>query len=79
MAKKKIVFEEAMKRLEEIVNILENQEVSLDKSIELYKEGIELSAQCREKLEAVEKEVSILKVNSNGGFEEEPFEFREDD
>ena len=42
MDAKSFSFEDAMKRLEEIVRILENGQVSLDESIKLYEEGISL-------------------------------------
>ena len=40
MDAKSFSFEDAMKRLEEIVRLLENGQVSLDESIKLYEEGI---------------------------------------
>jgi exodeoxyribonuclease VII small subunit len=42
MDAKSFNFEEAMKRLEEIVRLLENGQVSLDESIKLYEEGVAL-------------------------------------
>ena len=45
-----ITFEEAMKRLEEIVAALENNQVSLEKSVDLFQEGIKLSKICNDKL-----------------------------
>ena len=39
----KMTFEQAIKRLEEIVNLLENNETSLDDSVELFQEGVQLS------------------------------------
>lgn len=53
-------FEEALKRLEEIVTELEDESISLEASIELYEEGIELSKHCTETLE--EAELRIEKV-----------------
>lgn len=53
-------FEEALSRLEAIVKELENESISLEKSIELYEEGIELSKLCTETLE--EAELRIQKV-----------------
>lgn len=54
-------FEEALSRLEEIVNELEDESISLDKSIKLYEEGIKLSKNCTETLE--QAELRIKKVN----------------
>lgn len=53
-------FEEALNRLEEIVNELEDESISLEKSIELYEEGIKLSKSCTETLE--EAELRVKKV-----------------
>lgn len=53
-------FEEALTRLEEIVNNLEDESISLEESIKLYEEGIELSKLCTETLE--EAELRIQKV-----------------
>ncbi|MGM0545619.1 MAG: exodeoxyribonuclease VII small subunit [Bacteroidota bacterium] len=47
-------FEEALKRLEEIVNELEDESISLEQSIDLYEEGIKLSKICTETLEEAE-------------------------
>ena len=38
-----MTFEQAIKRLEEIVNLLENNQTSLDESVELFQEGVQLS------------------------------------
>ena len=53
-ARKKPTFEEAVARIEEIVNKLENEQVSLEESIKLYTEGMELSVICRQKLTEAE-------------------------
>ncbi|MEL7833079.1 exodeoxyribonuclease VII small subunit [Fodinibius sp. Rm-B-1B1-1] len=53
-------FEEALKRLEEVVNQLEDESISLEESIDLYEEGIKLSKICTETLE--EAELRIQKV-----------------
>ena len=41
-----ITFEQAMNRLEEIVSALENNQISLEKSVELFQEGIQLTKLC---------------------------------
>lgn len=53
-------YEEAIKRLEEIVNRLENAEISLEESLAFFKEGIALSRYCREKLAEIEYRVEYL-------------------
>ncbi len=52
--KEPLSFEEALSRLETIVDELEDESITLDKSIELYEEGIELSRLCTETLEEAE-------------------------
>lgn len=59
--KERLSFEEALSRLEEIVNELEDESISLEDTIKLYEEGIELSKICTETLE--QAELRIEKVN----------------
>ena len=47
--------EQALARLEEIVAQLESEEVDLDRSLELFSEGVRLSGICREKLDRAEQ------------------------
>ena len=72
MAKKKKTYEEALKRIDEITNLLEGEEVSLEESIELYKEGAELLAFCADKLKEAEQQVMLL-VKKDNVFTEESF------
>lgn len=60
MAKKTKSFEEALARLEEIVDSMEEGELSLDETVKLYKEGVELSSLCSEKLSGAKQQISIL-------------------
>lgn len=52
-------FEDSVKRINEIINKLENPEVSLEDSISLYKEGAELIVNCRRELENAEMLVTV--------------------
>ncbi|MDI3472617.1 MAG: exodeoxyribonuclease small subunit [Thermotogaceae bacterium] len=45
-------FEKAFNRLDEIIRLLENDKISLDESIELFKEGVKLYKYCRSKLDS---------------------------
>lgn len=63
-------FEEGLQRLQEIVTELEDINLPLETSIQLYKEGITLSRLCKTQLEKAQHEVKIL--NDTGTFE--PFE-----
>ena len=73
MARKKQTFDEAMERLEEIVEQLEQEEVSLETAVSLYTEGPTLAALCREKLSAAEGEIVLLRKEA-GLWQEEPFQ-----
>ena len=52
---------QALARLEEIVTQLESEEVDLDRSLELFSEGVRLSGICREKLDRAEQIVEERK------------------
>ncbi len=60
MAVKKQTFEQAMGRLEEIVNKLEQGDCDLDQSLKLFEEGARLAAQCEKQLDEAEQKVSLL-------------------
>jgi len=70
MAKKKMTYEQAVSRIEEIASKLENEQVPLDESIKLYKEGMELSLFCSKSLETAQREVEELKTNGDGFYTE---------
>ena len=67
-------FEQALKRLEKIVEELEKGDLSLDESLKRYEEGIKLSRFCTKKLEETERKVELLTKNKNGEFEKTPYE-----
>jgi exodeoxyribonuclease VII small subunit len=50
-------FEEALKRLEEIVQKLERENVALDESVTLFKEGKDLSAKCERLLKSAQSSI----------------------
>lgn len=58
-----LTFEEAMKRLEEIVGLLEDNQIPLEKSIDLFQEGIELSKFCHQKIGSLEEKVAKIMVD----------------
>ena len=68
MAKKdkQIQFEEAFKRLDEIVNKLESGDLSLEESMTLFEEGITLTETCKIRLEAAEQKIQLLLKDSDG-------------
>lgn len=60
---KDMTYEEAINRLEEIVNLLEKNEVPLEESIALFQEGITLSQYCNHKLENIQSKVAQIYEN----------------
>jgi len=71
MAKK--TFEQSLKQLEQIVSQLETGDLPLEKAIKTFEEGIQLSRQCSEMLDATEKKISILLKDQQGNIQEAPF------
>lgn len=57
---KKLSFEEAMNKLEQIVDRLEEGDVPLEEAILFYKEGMELSKLCHDKLKNVEEQLTQI-------------------
>jgi exodeoxyribonuclease VII small subunit len=66
-------FEDSLQRLETIVGELEKGDVSLDRALELFDEGMKLSGSCRKELEEAEGKVEIL-LKRNGKLQPEVFE-----
>lgn len=76
--KKQQSLEQGLSRIEQIVEILESAEISLEESIALYKEGMELSVYCDQMLGEAEKQVMMLQKDIEGNFIKEPFEIKEE-
>ncbi|MDR6122441.1 exodeoxyribonuclease VII small subunit [Neobacillus drentensis] len=57
---KKLSFEDAMTKLEQIVDKLEEGDVPLEEAILFYKEGMELSKLCHDKLKSVEEQLTQI-------------------
>jgi exodeoxyribonuclease VII small subunit len=71
MAKKR--FEEALQELENIVQRLEDGNLSLDESLALFEEGIKLSRLCAQRLDEAEKKVELLLKDESGSLIRQPF------
>jgi len=68
MAKKKETsFESSLQRLQEISDILERGEISLEESIKLYEEGIILAKNCYSTLKEAELKVTEIKKQFENG------------
>lgn len=72
MSKKDVNFEELIEKLEDITNKLEKEQLSLDESVKLFEEGMQISKECNLKLEDAEKRITIL-INQNNEIKEENF------
>lgn len=70
---KEASFEERLGELEGVVEKLEDGDLPLEKSLELFESGMKLSEQCRRQLQEAEAKVELL-VKKGGRLEPEPFE-----
>jgi exodeoxyribonuclease VII small subunit len=62
------------KRLEEIVSILENDETSLDESLKLFEEGVNISKELNDKLLEVKGKIEVIKKDAEGKIKLENFD-----
>lgn len=67
-------FEDALNKLEKIVEDLESGELSLEDSLKKYEDGVRLAQFCSKKLESARRKVEILVKSSSGKLEAKPFE-----
>jgi len=74
MKKETLDFEEALHKLEAIVQKLENPDVPLQEGFALYEDGMKLSAQMKKELNEIEKKVKILQKDAKGDMQEADFE-----
>lgn len=65
---RELTLDETFERLETVIGKLEQEDISLEESFQVYKEGMKLIRSCNEKIDRVEKEV--LKLNEDGTLEE---------
>ena len=69
-------FEESIESLEEIIKELESGKLTLDESMEKFKQGVELAKACNKKLQDAEKSIKLLVENPDGSVEEQDFEVK---
>ena len=69
---KEIEFEAAIKKLEAIVGELEGGELSLEKALKSYEEGVHLAELCSKRLTEAEKRVEVLTKTAGGKFKTKP-------
>ena len=61
--KKKENLEEMFKDLEELIGKMENEEITLEQTFDLYNNGMELLKKCNLSIDEVEKKVLVLDEN----------------
>lgn len=71
-------YESAIARLEEITGMLEEGEATLEESIKLYTEGLDIARFCSTQLEEAEKKIKII-TEKNGVLVEDDFEADEEE
>ena len=69
----KLTFEKALEQLEDIVDVLESDELSLEKALAKFEEGMKLSQFCSNKLDETEKKISLIMEKTSGDYEEVSF------
>jgi len=75
MRRSPVDFEKKLNRLEKIVEEMEAGDLSLDKSLKIFEEGIKLSRECHEQLDQAEQKVqTLLEVSADGSAVTEDFE-----
>jgi exodeoxyribonuclease VII small subunit len=72
--KKSEQFEDALKKLQLIVERLERGDLPLEEAMECFSEGIRLAQFCQLKLEEAEKKVQMLLKDQNGSWSAIPFD-----
>jgi len=71
-------FEDALRRLEGVVERLEEGEIPLEEALKLFEEGVKLSRLCHQKLDEAEKRIELLTRDAEGKIRTKPFG-RDDD
>ena len=66
-------FEDALKRLEEVLDALEHGELNLEEAVKAFEEGVKLVRFCHDKLDDVERRVDLLLKDEAGRFITKPF------
>jgi len=66
-------FEASLEALERIVHQLEDGDLPLEKSLELFEQGIRLSRECQERLSQAERRIEILLRDNQGKPVASPF------
>jgi exodeoxyribonuclease VII small subunit len=66
-------FESSLEELERIVRELEQGELPLEKSLELFEQGVKLSRECQDRLNQAERKIEVLMRDNQGRSVVKPF------
>jgi exodeoxyribonuclease VII small subunit len=73
-----IKFEDALSRLEQIVDTLETGKLPLEDSLKAFEEGVVMARHCARYLDAAEKRIEMLTKDEAGVLRTDPFELEDD-
>lgn len=67
-------FEEDLKRMEEITELLKDPNTGLEKSVELYEEGNKLASKLSKTLDSIQRKIEKVTTDDENEFETEPMD-----
>ncbi len=68
-----LTFEQALARLEQVIDELEHGEIPLERAIALFEEGMRLSRMCAAILDEAEARIELLQKTADNAYEVKPF------
>ncbi len=71
---KTLKFEDALRRLDEILAALERGEIGIEEALDRYEEAVRLAGHCRKILEAADQRIRKIRIEASGQLRSEPFE-----
>jgi len=74
-----ITFEDALERLERLVDQLEAGKLGLEESLKVFEEGVGLARRCAQYLEDAEKRIELLTRDESGTLKTEPLSLDQDE
>ena len=74
-----IKFEDALQRLEQIVDELEAGNLPLEDSLKVFEEGVGLARRCAKYLDEAEKRIETLTRDESGVLKTAPFDLADDE
>lgn len=72
--KEELKYEDAIVKLENIVESLERNQLPLESAVKLFQEGIELSKYCSDMLDDIERKISVILQDSDSNITEKCFD-----